>query len=62
MAAHHDVVLAAGNDRPEKTELPQRAREAVKFFGADLAGVGGVRVQLVDRNLDDLQIGRGGWH
>jgi len=62
VTAHHDVVIVPGNHGLEEAELTQASSEAVELFGADLARVLRVGVQLVDRNLGDLQVGRRWWH
>jgi hypothetical protein len=54
VAADHEVVIMSGDDGLEKAELTDVAGEGVELLVADPAGVGGVRVQLVDRSLDDL--------
>ena len=56
-AARHDVVLVPGDDGLHEAELAERAGERIELLGADLARVGEVGVQVVDRNVDDLQIG-----
>lgn len=57
VAADHYVVIVPGHDRLNEAELTERAGEGVELGGADRAGVCGVRVQLVDRTLNDLQVG-----
>ena len=63
MAADDYVVLVSGDDWLNEAKLAQRAGEGIEIGIADLTGVGGVRMQLVDRNLGDLQVcGRCLWH
>src|SRR5688500_16507660 len=62
VTADDDVVIVPGDDRLEVAELPERPGQVIELGIADLAGVGWVGVQLVDRNLDDLQLGGGGYH
>src|SRR5205809_667461 len=62
VAADHDVVIVPGDDGLQEAELAHRAGEAVQLLGADLARIGGVGVQVVDRNLDDLRLGYCWWH
>src|SRR2546425_11671945 len=56
VAADDDVVIVSRDDGLEEPELPHRAGEGIELGVADLAGVGGVGVQVVDWNLDDLQV------
>src|SRR6266545_5852440 len=62
MAADDYAVIVPGNDGLKEAELTQASGEAVELLSADLAGVFRVRVQVADRNVDDLQVGAGCWH
>jgi hypothetical protein len=59
VAADDRVVLPAREDRLDEPELPEAALERVELVLADPAGVGGVRAELVDRDLLDCDRGRG---
>jgi hypothetical protein len=49
VAADDYVVIVPGDDRLEEAELAERAGKRIELGSADLAGVGGVGVQVVDR-------------
>jgi hypothetical protein len=50
------VVIVAGDNGLDEAPFSERAGEGVELGVANLAGICRIRVQVADRNLDDLYV------
>ena len=62
VAADDGLVLAPGEDRLDEAELAEAAGQRFELSVADPTGIGGVRSQVLDRDLLDGMRQRGDSH